>query len=171
MEADPGRDIPRASARAFIVLAVPIVLQCPTLLVSTSAVGKLEDIRRGGEGDSLHHLCFVEFAFCEQLSAVPDNSSGSNKLFAGVSCYQRDSVADIPLSIGPTFIEIAGMLTVAAAISRAGVLFISSCKVVWMGLRLVTSSQEDNTINRVSEQDLDQGEVGQISIQHCSRPL
>jgi hypothetical protein len=40
-----------------------------------------------------------------------------------------------------------------------------------MGLRLVTSSQKDNTINWVSEQDLDQGEVGQISVQHCSRPL
>lgn len=126
MEADPGRDMPRASARAFIVLAVPIVLQCPTLLVSTLTGVKLEDIRRGGEGDSLHHLCFVEFAFCKQLSAVPDNSSGSNELFTGVSCYQRDSVGDIPLSIGPTFIEIAGILTVAAAISRAGVLVVSS---------------------------------------------
>jgi len=40
-----------------------------------------------------------------------------------------------------------------------------------MDLRLVTSSQKDNTIDRVSEQDLNEGEVGQISIQHCSRPL
>jgi hypothetical protein len=30
MAADPGRAIPRASASAFIVDAVPIVLQCPT---------------------------------------------------------------------------------------------------------------------------------------------
>jgi hypothetical protein len=109
-----------------MVLAVPIVLQCPTLLVSAFPSVKLGDIRRGREGDSLHHLRFVEFAFCEQLSAVPDYSSGPNELFTGVSCYQRDSVGDIPLSIGPTFIEIAGMLTVAAAISRAGVLVVSS---------------------------------------------
>jgi hypothetical protein len=130
MEADPGRDMPRASARAFIVLAVPIVLQCPTLLVRTLPGEKLKDIRRGGEGDSLHHLCFVEFAFCKQFSAVPDYSAGSNELFTGVSCYQHGSVGDIPLSMGPTFIEIAGILTVAAAISRAGVLFVRSCKVL-----------------------------------------
>ena len=126
MEADPGRDMPRASARAFIVLAVPIVLQCPTLIVSTVSDINPGDIRRGREGDSLHHLRFVEFALCEQLSAVPDYSSGSNELFTGVSCRQRGQARDVPFSIGPTFIEIAGMLTVAAAISRAGVLLISS---------------------------------------------
>jgi hypothetical protein len=130
MEADPGRDMPRASARAFIVLAVPIVLQCPTLLVSALSGVKLGDIRRGREGDSLHHLCLVEFAFCEQLSAVPDNSSGSNELFTGVSCYQRGQAGDIPFSIGPTFMEIAGILTVAAAINKAGVLLVSSANLI-----------------------------------------
>jgi hypothetical protein len=126
MEADPGRDMPRASARAFMVLAVPIVLQCPTLLVSTLLGVMLGHIRRGGEGDSLHHLRFVEFTFCKQLSAVPDNSSGSNELFTGVSCNQRGRAGDIPLSMGPTFMEIAGILTVAAAINKAGVLLVSS---------------------------------------------
>jgi hypothetical protein len=135
------------------------VLQCPTLLVSALPSVKLGDIRRGGESYSLHHLCFVEFTFCEQLSAVPDNSSGSNKLFAGVSCHQRRQTVNVPFSIGPTFIEIAGMLTVAAAISRAGVLIVSSRDDLQMGLRLVTSRQEDNTIDRVPEQDLNQREV------------
>jgi hypothetical protein len=31
MDAEPGRAMPRASAMAFMVLAVPMVLQCPTL--------------------------------------------------------------------------------------------------------------------------------------------
>jgi hypothetical protein len=51
------------------------------------------------------------------------------------------------------------MLTVAAAISRAGVLIVSSRDDLQMGLRLVTSRQEDNTIDRVPEQDLNQREV------------
>lgn len=62
--------------------------------------------------------------------------------------------------------EIAGMLTVAAAINKAGVLFIST--IFTCGdVRFVTSGQENDTINRISKQYFHQRQIRQVSIQHC----
>lgn len=58
------------------------------------------------------------------------------------------------------------MLTVAAAINKAGVLDIST---IFTGgdVRFVTSGQENDTINRISKQYFHQRQIRQVSIQHC----
>jgi hypothetical protein len=67
----------------------------------------------------------------------------------------------------------AGMLTVAAAISKAGVLIVSlSTRLLYkLNSRLVTTGQQDYTVDWVAKENLYQGEIRQISIQHGSRSL
>lgn len=51
MDAEPGRAMPRASAMAFMVLAVPMVLQWPTLRHEHgSATGTSADVSEGRYG-------------------------------------------------------------------------------------------------------------------------
>ena len=96
MAAQPGSDMPSASARLFIEDAVPMVLQWPT---------------RGRDDAHLHELFVVDLArrasswrACQMI--VPDPASPP--------CHQ-------PSSIGPPDRTIAGMFTVAAAMRQAGV--------------------------------------------------
>ena len=92
----PGSDIPSASASAFIVDAVPIVLQWP-------ALGALAHTRSMNSSYSMSPA-----ASCRRPSQItaPDPAS---------------SPAHQPSSIGPPDSTIAGRSTVAAAISSAGV--------------------------------------------------
>src|SRR5216117_3305606 len=96
MAAQPGRLMPSASASAFIVDAVPIVLQCP------------------GEG--------AEDATSSMNSAPSISPAASScRAFQMIVPDPVRSPLNQPLSIGPPDSTIAGMFTVAAAIMQAGV--------------------------------------------------
>ena len=94
--AEPGSDIPRASVRLFIVVAVPMVLQNPV------------------EGAELA-TSLINWA----LSISP--AASISRAFHTIVPEPVRSPLNQPLSMGPTDSAIAGMLTVAAAISAAGV--------------------------------------------------
>ncbi len=96
MAAEPGRDIPSASVRLFIVVAVPIVLQYPVdgAAEATSLMKAARSISPAARRSRARHTTVPE------PIRLP---------------------ADQPLSIGPTESAIAGMSTVAAAIRQAGV--------------------------------------------------
>src|SRR3954469_7200077 len=96
MAAVPGSIIPSASASEFIVVAVPMVLQNP---------GEgADDATRSTY--SFQPISPAVFSFLACHLMVPDPVRWP--------LYQ-------PFSIGPTDNAMAGMFTVAAAISRAGV--------------------------------------------------
>jgi hypothetical protein len=94
--AHPGRLIPSASARAFIVVAVPIVLQCP-------GEGAEDATSSMNSASSISPAASISRAF---HTIVPEPVRWP--------WYQ-------PLSMGPPDSTIAGMFTVAAAIRQAGV--------------------------------------------------
>src|SRR3954464_13174214 len=96
MAAVPGSIMPKASASEFIVLAVPIVLQNP--------------VEGADEATSLMKPC-------ASISPV----ASSSRAFQTIVPDPVRSPLNQPLSIGPTDKAIAGMFTVAAAISIAGV--------------------------------------------------
>src|SRR5690349_25049386 len=96
MAAQPGSDMPSASASAFIVDAVPMVLQWPTDGADAAAIFR-------NSSSSMRPAARSSRAF--QIT-VPDPAR---------SPFHQ------PLSIGPPDSTIAGVLTVAAAIKQAGV--------------------------------------------------
>src|ERR1700712_647888 len=96
MAPEPGNDMPSASHRLFIVVAVPIVLQKPV-------DGADDATRRMNPSSSISPLDSISRAF---QTIVPEPV--------------RSPLCQ-PLSIGPTDSAIAGMFTVAAAIRQAGV--------------------------------------------------
>src|SRR5437764_12418583 len=96
MAADPGSDMPSASAREFIVEAVPMVLQKPV---------------EGAEEAT---------SSMKPLASISPEAS-SSRAFQTIVPEPVRSPLYQPLSIGPTDSEIAGMFTVAAAIRQAGV--------------------------------------------------
>ena len=63
--AQPGSDMPSASASEFIEVAVPMVLQCPT------------DGR--GRRHHLHELVVADLALGEELAAFPDDGAGAGQ--------------------------------------------------------------------------------------------
>src|SRR3954469_13824000 len=96
MAAQPGRLIPSASASAFIVDAVPIVLQCP--------------------GDGADEAT----SSTNSASSISPAASSSRAFHTTVPDPERCPSCQ-PFSIGPPDSTIAGMSTVAAAIRQAGV--------------------------------------------------
>src|SRR5882757_8992069 len=96
MAAQPGSDRPSASARAFMVEAVPIVLQCPI---------------DGAE------------AATESMYSGKSISPAARRLLAAHLIVPEPARSPFhqPLSIGPPESTIAGMFTVAAAMMAAGV--------------------------------------------------
>ena len=96
MAAAPGSCIPRASAREFIVVAVPMVLQYPTegAELATSSIKPSSSISPAARSSRAFH------------TMVPDP----------VRCPLNQ-----PFNMGPTDNAMAGIFTVAAAIKRAGV--------------------------------------------------
>ena len=96
MAAQPGRLMPSASASAFIVEAVPIVLQCPG----------------DGADDATSSM--------NPASSISPAAS-SSRAFQMMVPEPVRSPLNQPLSIGPPESTIAGMSTVAAAIRHAGV--------------------------------------------------
>jgi len=96
MLAQPGNDIPSASASEFIERAVPIVLQCP-------ALGVEEHTRSMNPSKSVSPASNLRRA---SHTAIPDTDNfPSNQ----------------PSSIGPPDKTIAGVSVVATAIRQAGV--------------------------------------------------
>ena len=96
MAAQPGSDMPSASASAFMVEAVPMVLQWP-----------IEGARRGDHVDEFLVVDLAGRAAWRACHiAVPEPAR---------SPFHQ------PLSIGPPDSTIAGMFTVAAAMMQAGV--------------------------------------------------
>ena len=96
MAAQPGRLMPSASASAFMVEAVPIVLQWPT------------------EGAD-------EVTASMNSSAVMRPAACSSRAFQATVPEPARWPRHQPLSIGPPERTIAGMFTVAAAMMQAGV--------------------------------------------------
>ena len=95
MAAQPGSDMPSASASAFMVEAVPMVLQWPTEAPRTTRDrGTLVVDAPAASSWRAHH------------TTVPEPAR---------SPFHQ------PFSIGPPESTIAGMLTVAAAMIAAGV--------------------------------------------------
>ena len=96
MAADPGSCMPNASASEFMVVAVPIVLQYPVEGAddATRSINPSSSISPVASSSRAFHTIVPEPVLCPLK-------------------YQ--------FSIGPTDNAIAGILTVAAAISRAGV--------------------------------------------------
>ena len=91
----PGTIVPSASATSAIVEAVPIVLQCPALRIiadSERAKSSCESVPARTSSLSFH-------------TPVPQPSGAPRK---------------VPLSIGPPGTTTAGMSTLAAAMSRDG---------------------------------------------------
>src|SRR5579863_6612429 len=95
MAAELGSDIPSASAREFMGVAVPMVLQKPVdgVEATTMRIKPIRSMRPVANNWRAFHMM------------VPEPTRSPS--------YQ-------PLSIGPTESAIAGMLTVAAAIRLAG---------------------------------------------------
>src|SRR5665213_2743549 len=95
MAAEPGSDIPRASASEFIVVAVPMVLQNPVegVEAATIRIKPVRSMRPAAKSSRAFHRI------------VPEPTRSPS--------YQ-------PLSIGPTESAIAGIFTVAAPIRQAG---------------------------------------------------
>lgn len=89
MAADPGSAIPKDSARAFIVEAVPIVLQWPTdgVLEFGLDSGVIYRAFRNclPAGDVIHKLMFVNVTCGEKLSPMPQYSACSGQSFFGVT--------------------------------------------------------------------------------------
>src|SRR5919206_2237137 len=96
MAAQPGSDMPSVSASAFIVDAVPMVLQCPG----------------GGAEEATSST--------KAASSISPAASISRAFHTMVPEPVR-SPLNQPLSIGPPDSTIAGMSTVAAAMRHAGV--------------------------------------------------
>ena len=96
MAAQPGNDRPSASATAFMVEAVPMVLQCP-------ADGALLQARCRNSSSSISPA--ASWRRLRQIT-VPEPTSSP-------SCQ--------PSSMGPPESTMAGMSTVEAAITPAGV--------------------------------------------------
>ena len=96
MAAQPGNDMPSASANAFMVEAVPMVLQWPI---------------DGAEADAISRN--------SSLSMRP--AASSSRAFHTTVPEPARSPFHQPLSIGPPERTIAGVFTVAAAIRQAGV--------------------------------------------------
>ncbi len=96
MAADPGRLIPNASAREFMVVAVPMVLQWPG----------------DGADDATSSTNWA--------SSISPPASISRAFHTMVPEPVRRPWNQ-PFSIGPPDSTIAGMFTVAAAIRHAGV--------------------------------------------------
>ena len=96
MAAHPGRLMPSTSARPFIVLAVPIVLQCPT---------------DGAE------LATISTNSASSISPA----ASSSRAFQTIVPEPVRLPSNQPLSMGPPDSTIAGRSTVAAAIRHAGV--------------------------------------------------
>src|SRR6516165_8445991 len=96
MAAQPGSDMPSASAMAFMVDAVPMVLQWPTEGADEVAMSM----------NSLKSILPAATSWRACHSTVPEPAS---------------SPLWYPSSIGPPDSTIAGVLTVAAAIKQAGV--------------------------------------------------
>jgi hypothetical protein len=71
----------------------------------------------------LRLLCLLQTVFGYPIPQHPIQLAVYQRILL-FSLTKSKKGINIPLSIGPTFIEIAGMLTVAAAINKAGVLFI-----------------------------------------------
>src|SRR5262252_1785042 len=94
--ADPGSDIPSASASEFIVDAVPIVLQWPG----------------DGADDAMISM---------NSSSLISPAARSSRAFQTIVPDPVRSPRNQPFSIGPPESTIAGMSTVAAAISWDGV--------------------------------------------------
>lgn len=131
MAADPGSAIPKDSARAFIVEAVPIVLQWPT----DGVLGFGLDsgvIYRGfrnllPSGDVVHKLMFVNVTRGEKLSPMPQYSACSSQSFLGVTVEHRPHVhtdsRDILKENQHRSRSLLGLVPtiVAAAIKQAGV--------------------------------------------------
>src|SRR3546814_7250772 len=102
--------MPSASARLFIVVAVPIVLQYPV----------------DGADDATNWM--------KPSSSISPAASSSRAFHTIVPDPVRSPRCQ-PLSIGPTDSAIAGMLTVAAAISAAGVVLSHSSEAHTSGLQ------------------------------------
>src|SRR5258706_16195339 len=96
MAAQPGSDMPSASASAFMVEAVPMVLQWPT--------DGAEDATRSR--NSLYSMRPAACSWRAHHTTVPEPAR---------SPFHQ------PLSIGPPESTIAGVFTVAAAMIAAGV--------------------------------------------------
>src|ERR1041384_1128165 len=94
--AHPGNESPSASATAFIVDAVPMVLQWPTDGAEAAAASR----------NSFSVICPAASLRRERQIPVPEPTSSPS--------YQ-------PSSIGPPESTIAGISTVDAAITAAGV--------------------------------------------------
>src|SRR6202050_1045596 len=95
MAAEPGSDIPSASAREFIVVAVPIVLQNPV---------------EGGEAAT------SRIKPSRAMRPVANN----RRAFHRIVPEPTRSPSYQPFSIGPTESAIAGIFTVAAGITPGG---------------------------------------------------
>ena len=91
----PGIVAPRASATSAMVLAVPIVLQCPRLRIIEDS-----DFRKVFSGMRPARTSSLSFQ-----TSVP---------------HPRACPRNVPLSIGPPGSTTAGRSTLAAAMSRAG---------------------------------------------------
>src|SRR5579864_1821438 len=96
MAAHPGNDMPSASASAFMVEAVPMVLQWPADGADAAATSM------------------------NSLSSMRPVANSSRAFHTAMPEPQRSPFHQ-PLSIGPPHSTIAGVLTVAAAIKQAGV--------------------------------------------------
>ncbi len=133
MTAEPGSIMPSASASAFIVVAVPIVLQKP-------GDGAADETMSTYSGQSILPAD-LSFLACHLMVPEPVRSP----------LYQ-------PLSIGPTESAMAGMLTVAAAIS-------------WDGVVLSQPGGQHHAVDGIAEQRLHQPQVGQVAVEVGGRPL
>src|SRR5580692_307097 len=96
MAAEPGSDIPSTSARLFMVVAVPMVLQEPVegAAEATNLMNAARSISPAAKRSRAFHTTVPEPMRLPSAQA---------------------------LIIGPTESDIAGMSTVAAAIRQAGV--------------------------------------------------
>src|SRR4029078_11132821 len=93
MAAQPGSDMPNASASEFIVDAVPIVLQCPA----------------DGADEATNSM---------NSSPLISPAARSSRAFQTIVPEPVRSPRNQPFSIGPPERTIAGISTGAAAISR-----------------------------------------------------
>src|SRR5690554_3380270 len=96
MAAQPGSDMPSASAREFIDRAVPMVLQCPTEGADEATLSM----------NSVYPISPADSRLRASHTTVPEPAS--------LPFHQ-------PSSMGPPENTMAGILTVAAAIRQAGV--------------------------------------------------
>lgn len=113
MAAEPGRAMPSASASAFMVLAVPMVLQWPTEGVLVFTCGSAESNKTGKGKFSLQ-----DFENTYPAAIISTSLSSSISPAACMSLAFHKIVPDPilspepkrrPLSIGPTLRQMAGM--------------------------------------------------------------